>query len=402
MSKTEEYKYLIRRFYAKTASDSDMERIRALMDDEEFLGAWEEVWSEVTTYAHAASTKDKESLFKRIVQDERIVRAHMEQPAFTTRIKPLWKYIGIAASLLLCVSISFFIFNNTQEERGIATLETEVQEVLPGRERAQIVLNDGSAIDLEMLSGDTVLQMDGFSIHKSLDGTISYVLDKKTKEENRIVYNSIVTPKGGEYAIVLPDGSKVWLNASTTLRYPIAFADKERVVQVDGEAYFDVTKQEINGKRVPFVVETGLQRLEVLGTAFNINTYGKEVVTTLVEGKVKLSFGSGDIADKFLEPNDQVSFDSKKNSYTYTKVDPLYIISWKNGNFAFNNADIDEVMKAISRWYDVEIVYKHAFKVARFSGSISRYENIDKMLELIALAGEIHFKREGRRVYVLN
>ncbi|SFS38772.1 FecR family protein [Sphingobacterium wenxiniae] len=405
MSRTEEYKSLIRRFYAKKASEQDMELIRALIDDMEFLGVWEEIWEEQLSETNSdASVPNGKTMFERIVHDERIVKDQKLQPLRTKQgYSRLWKYAGLAASLLLVVVVSFLVRQGLDEkEQQSSVLSLTEEQVVPGKERAMIVLADGSAIDLETLAGDTVLQMDGFSIHKGMDGTISYRFNEKDIEKGQQVFNSIVTPRGGEYALVLPDGTKVWLNAVTTLRYPVVFGEKERVVQMNGEAYFEVSKAEYNHRRIPFIVETGKQRLEVLGTVFNINAYGKNVITTLVEGKVKLSFRDTDMADRVLEPNDQISFDWERKHYTAVKVDPLYIISWKQGNFAFSNASIHDVMDDISRWYDVEVSYKKELDHVRFSGTLSRYENIDKMLELIAMAGEVRFKREGRRVYVLN
>lgn len=401
MSKIDEYKFLIKRFYAKDASDADLAKIRSLLNDEDFLQAWEEVWLEDPTSPSDDSHGWTEgSMFERIKGDPR-VEPHLVRRA---RHWPFRKYAALAASLVLCLSFAFLIYKRGHVDHSVLVQEEKQEDtpVVPGRERAQIVLNDGSAIDLETLRGDTVIHMEGFSICKSADGTISYRLDKKMGDKKRLVYNQIVTPKGGEYALVLPDGTKVWLNAATSLRYPIAFADGERLVQMEGEALFDVHKQEKNGKRVPFIVETGTQRLEVLGTVFNIHAYGKNVVTTLVEGRVRLSFSPAGLDDKYLEPNDQVLFDKENNRYTQRKVDPLYITAWRDGNFSFNNASIRDVMDNISRWYDVDIRYKDERIDTRFSGTISRYADIDKLLDLIALAGGIHFERQGRRIYVIN
>jgi len=403
MAKIEEYSDLIKRFYLRQASDQDLARIRSLLDDALFLRAWEERWEEEPDASgHRLDMENAEAMFGRIRQDERIRKAIARETARGgQRSVPMRGFVRIAAACLLFLSVGFYLFQNRRpappKDRAVESLQ-----VSPGRERAQIVLDDGSAIDLEELPGDTTLQMDGFAIRKNADGTIAYLLDGKPENTGRMAYNSIVTPKGGEYALVLPDGTKAWLNAATTLRYPVVFAANERTVQMEGEAYFEVCRQEKNGRRIPFVVETGGQRIEVLGTAFNVNTYGKRVVTTLVEGAVKLSFGSTGVPETLLWPNDQLSFDRENGSYTRAKVDPMYAISWKDGNFAFDRAGIRDVMEAVSRWYDVDVVYKGERADAVFSGVLSRYENIDKMLETIALTGEVNFIREGRMVHVLH
>ncbi|MNV37169.1 hypothetical protein D3C71_1286790 [compost metagenome] len=141
--------------------------------------------------------------------------------------------------------------------------------------------------------------------------------------------------------------------------------------------------------------------MEVLGTAFNISSYNQQVVTTLTEGKVKLTYAGAQVGEKFLIPNEQSRYDIKKAVFTKAVVDPFYFMAWKNGNFAFDNASIYEVMEAISRWYDVEIRYHGNLEKVRFSGSISRYENIDKLLKTIALAGGVRFERKERRVEVM-
>ncbi|PRD56065.1 FecR family protein [Sphingobacterium gobiense] len=404
MSQKEKYQSIIRRFYNGTASDKDMQLIQKMMDDAEFLAAWEEVWSISVPAKPSANTADQEKLFDKVMHDERVIADRtIHAVRHSNRYRRLWRYAGAVAMFLLTIAIAFWVYHDPKKEALlVAEQQNEVEEVLPGKERAMIVLNNGKSIDLEALPGDTTLQMEGFCIHKSRDGIISYQADKDYQTAGRLVYNRIVTPKGGEYALLLPDGTKVWLNAVTTLRYPVVFDDKERVVQMEGEAYFEVSKAERHGKRIPFIVETGKQRLEVLGTVFNLNTYTNDLVTTLVEGKVKLSFSGTDAADKILEANDQVRFDREKERYTYAKVDPLYFTSWKNGNFAFSNTDVHQVMEDIARWYDIEVIYKLSSQHIRFSGRISRYENIDKMLELIAMTGEVRFKREGRRVYVLD
>lgn len=198
----------------------------------------------------------------------------------------------------------------------------------------------------------------------------------------------------------MPDGSLVWINASSKLRYPLQWAAESRQIELQGEAFFQVNPKIVSGKPVPFIVQTGEQQLEVLGTSFNINSYEQDILTTLVEGEVKL--WSSRSPEKKLAPNQQASFNKARETIVTKSVDPIYAIAWKNGSFAFENNNIQEVMSQLSRWYDVEVDYRNDVSDVRFSGTISRFEQINTVLRLIELTGSVRFQIEGRRIVVMR
>lgn len=209
-----------------------------------------------------------------------------------------------------------------------------------------------------------------------------------------------MTPKGGEYKLSLPDGTQIWVNAASKVKYPLTFAATSREVELEGEAFFDVKNIGSGLDKLPFIVYTGGQKLEVLGTVFNVNSYGDNIHTTLVEGSVKLSYP--DLKAHYLKPSQQAKYNEVKNTVQIDKVDPFYTVAWKDGSFAFDNEDIRTVMETLARWYDVSIEYAPQVKDINFTGTISRYEQIDKVLELIELTKSLKFKVEGRRIVVMR
>lgn len=217
-------------------------------------------------------------------------------------------------------------------------------------------------------------------------------------DTSKVLYNTISTPRGGQYQVMLPDGSKVWLNAASSLRFPTAFTGKERQVKMEGEAYFEVAQQASK----PFVVVTGNIKIKVLGTHFNVNAYSNEntIRTTLAEGAVRVS---KEDKSKVLEPGEQVQFDKQTGNMSIKQVNVDQMLAWKNGLFYFDNTNIKTIMKQVARWYNVDAVYETAqLKNKNFSGITSRYKNVDGLLKRLELTGTIHFKVEGKTITVMD
>ncbi|MCS3554238.1 MULTISPECIES: FecR family protein [unclassified Sphingobacterium] len=405
MSKTEDYKQLIRLYYSQRCSGEDIALIRTLIDNPLFQSAWEEVWLEDGLEDNnRVQDLIARKMYANIIRDERLQFQSSIVTVQTSRRIILYKKLSIAASLFVGVIVALLYWklaDNNLSDNIKVVQESSNSRIVPGQERATIILDDGRKIDLDKIVGDTVIDLGSFSIVKSKEGHISYRLKSSLQQANKLAHNTIVTPRGGEYQLLLPDGTQVWLNASTTLRYPIVFSADKRAVELDGEAYFNVAKHQVSGKHVPFIVNTGEQRLEVLGTQFNINSYQAKVVTTLVEGKVKLEYPSMDMESRILLPNDQSTFDPQKQQFEQHQVDPLYIIAWKEGNFSFDNASLSTVMEDICRWYNVDVQYHGNFDHVHFSGTISRYSDIDKLLQTIALTGGFSFKLKGRELHIM-
>jgi ferric-dicitrate binding protein FerR (iron transport regulator) len=210
-----------------------------------------------------------------------------------------------------------------------------------------------------------------------------------------IVYNTLSTPRGGQYQLILQDGTKVWLNSSSSIHFPTTFRGRERKVAITGEAYFEVAKN----SAMPFKITVKDVEVRVLGTHFNIMAYDDEnsINTTLLEGSVKISKGS---SNKMLAPGEE-SIVNKNGDINVIVADIEEVMAWKNGWFQFNAADIQKVMRQISRWYDVEIVYEGKIPISHFSGMISRGNNISQVLAILK-AGGVQLKIEGRKIIVLS
>jgi ferric-dicitrate binding protein FerR (iron transport regulator) len=254
------------------------------------------------------------------------------------------------------------------------------QDVAPGSNKAMLTLTNGKTINLSNLKTGVVIDAAALTYN---DGT-RIAEDSKTSGPQQMILH---TPKGGTYQVVLPDGTKVWLNAASTLTFPATFTDlKERKVALNGEAYFEVAA---NVKQ-PFRVETTAQLVEVLGTHFNINAYESETIakTTLLQGSIR-------VGKLLLKPGEQAAGAAK-----VTDINMDEIMGWKNGYFVFENEQLPSIMRKISRWYDVEIVFKGEMPVDEFGGRVTRFVNLSQVLKKLELTNKVHFKIEGKTVIV--
>lgn len=397
--KKEQLKDLISSYQNNTISDEDLDTLKQFVNNEESNLLLREVLDDLE-HVYPLLNQDfiqSDFLFQNIISNPKI-QAQI-QPRSKKLYSKYWKWSSIAAACLLIFAIAGYYFHKDKATLENHQLASIAEKILPGGSKAKVVLEDGDIIDLESLNSDTTIQLDGYSIHKNSKGVLSYILDANQKK-NKIVYNTIVTPKNGEYHLVLPDGTKIWINSSSELRYPLSFASESRQVDLTGEAYFEVKKVKKDNKSIPFIVNTGNQKLEVLGTTFNINNKVGDIKTTLVEGSVRLSYENGE--RYLLKPNQQAIYHPQKSKVSIVKVDPFYITSWKNGTFNFNNISIYEVMTILSDWYDLEVEYRNNLKDTYFTGTLSKYEQIDKVLQAIEMTGSTKFKMQGRRIIVMK
>ncbi|KLT66765.1 FecR family protein [Pedobacter sp. BMA] len=341
-------------------------------------------------------------LWHRILQDTQ----HFTPKEKSLKLKYLFahanKYvrIGIAASLLLIAGSGYFLLNQKNMVNERFTISKRL-DLAPGADKAILQLSDGRKIILNQDLGTQVAIEAGVEITKSSDGTLTYkALPGKAGSAG---FNTISTPAGGQYAVVLPDGSKVYLNAKSSLRYPTAFSSTARKVTLSGEGYFEVAHQEQKGRVLPFIVsviqgDVPAQEVQVLGTHFNINAYQDEpiVKTTLLQGSVKVAASDGQ--QVMLKPGQQSALAA--GHLQLSKADSEMAIAWKNGEFVFRE-DLRSALRKVARWYDVEVVYeKSAPEQLMLGGWMSRGTNISEVLNHIQLTGKVHFKLEGRRVIV--
>lgn len=296
-------------------------------------------------------------------------------------------FIGMLAAVL------YSIYGGTSATDPYGFAKTDLA---PGGNNAVLTLANGTKIILNK-SGNGILNKEkGISILKTEDGQLVY-----TVTEDEALYdhgmNTIQTPNGGQYQINLPDGTKVWLNAASSIRFPAVFGKlKPRVVELSGEAYFEVAHR----AKQPFIVNTNQQQLKVLGTHFNINSYANERVTktTLLEGSVQISAGAKEL---LLKPGEQSAVSASEMKKR--EVDVSTAVDWKNGEFVFKNEELSSIMRKIARWYDVEVIFMDdVIAHETFGGSVSRYGKVSEVLTTLALTEKVHFKMEGRKIFVMK
>lgn len=305
----------------------------------------------------------------------------------TFRIKWVKAAMDIAAVLTLCV-LGFYFFQTSSYFKPNSYSQHSA-DVKPGSIGATLTLSDGRSIKLQDIATGKLAEEAGVAISKSKDGHLIYDL-KERDALTDYAMNTLSTANGETYQVTLPDGTMVWLNAASTLRYPARFVGQERRVELTGEGYFEVAPNQA----IPFRVETPNQEITVLGTHFNVNSYLNEQVevTTLVEGLVKVISGKH---SRSLRPGQQAIV---AQEISVSQADIEAATAWKNGMFVFNKEPLDHIMRKVARWYDIEVVYDGVDTNELYGGSFSRYENVSSVLRKLELTGGIHFKIEGRRI----
>ena len=307
----------------------------------------------------------------------------------------LWQRITAAAAILIAVSFGLYFYLaykvNPHAEFAAHTIK---QEIVPGGNNATLTLADGRKISLNDVKNGELARQSGIVVTKAADGQLVYTVLRTPKQSKYLQYNTISTPNGGQYQVQLPDGTRVWLNSGSSLKYPALFSAKQRKVELNGEAYFEVARD----KSKPFLVTTSRQTVQVLGTHFNISAYSDEasVKTTLLEGSVKVSAAKG---QKIIKPGQQAILSEDLLEVQMADIEET--MAWKNGYFRFNNEKIDDVLRKLSRWYDVQFQYEAMPSDEAFNGVISRSKNIGQVLKMLEKTKVIHFKTEGRRIIVM-
>ena len=299
-----------------------------------------------------------------------------------------WAAAAVAVPLVMAT-----VWLSNRKKTLPAIAKNDAAAIQPGRNAATLTLGNGSNVVLDSGTTGQVVQK-GDVLARYEAGKVAY--DARRFADKEIEYNTLATARGGQYQLVLPDGTKVWLNAASSIRYPTAFNGKERQVELTGEGYFEV----MDKKDQPFVVAVGGMNVKVLGTEFDIMAYAEEGSkrTTLVRGAVKVENGG---EEKVLKPNEQ-SVVTKEGAVTVaTGVDIESVIAWKQGFFQFKHTDLKTIMRQIARWYDVDVVYQREDLSGEYGGRISRKLNLSELISLLEGNGVGHFKMEGRKLTVL-
>lgn len=329
-----------------------------------------------------------------------------------TRTLSLLRWAAVAASLIVIGTVGIHFFQKGKV-RPAALRPAVAADAIPGDHKARLTLANGQSIMLHEAVNGKLAQQGQSAVIKTKQGEIVYEFETRGADSrsNGLAFNTITTPRAGQYQIKLPDGTRVWLNAASSIRFPTVFPDRERVVEMVGEAYFEVAKISKNSKRVPFKVKSGNQVIEVLGTRFNVNSYADEgaIKTTLLEGSIKLEFGGNEDRGVLLKPGQQARLvaglkpndDRQRRPFVVKQIDTRNVIAWKEGYFRFDNVGLPELMRQLSRWYDVDVVYEGPVKDYEFVGQIERNTNLSKVLQILEL-GDVHFRIENKKLIVTN
>jgi len=323
--------------------------------------------------------------------------------------------LGVAASVLLAVGIWLFRAHPVSHGDQDAQVSESSLPDNAVNSRAYLTLSDGRKIDLEKAGPGVLIEEKFLSFTKTAEGELVYG-KKNTDEDGNPAregrYHEVSTPNAGQYMIRLPDETKVWLNAGSTLRFPEAFNEKERVVEVTGEAYFEVARARYRDRKVPFKVKTAHQVIEVLGTVFNVNSYADEHVikTTLVEGSIRVNFINAVDREVLLKPGQQLRYSEKEAAdlsageavrLDVSQVDAQFEVAWKHGFFRFNNVSLEELMRQICRWYNMDVEYHGVSTKHEFVGEIERSAPLAEVLAILEV-GNLSFTIDGRKIIVTN
>lgn len=349
-----------------------------------------------------------EQLFQEICREENIKRNMQKRQAFSTeagwvgvqkkiqhhrfryRLLNVCKY---AAIFILPLAIATAILYKSGNEHDAISHVTE--QILPGSKKAVLILDNGETIDLKSTSGVELKEKDGTIIQ--VDSTTLNYQQTPDRKSDKLAYNKVNVPRGGEYQLTLSDGSKVQLNSMSSIRFPVQFAKDCRLVELEGEAYFEVSK---TGQ--PFIVKTKGMNIEVLGTTFNISAYAnEEYQTTLVNGSVRVQTEDG--SNRILKPSEQACITPGSNQINVRNVDTAFYTSWIHGKINFKDQRLEDIMKTLARWYDMEVIYENeATKDLRFGCYINRYNEITPLVNLLEQTGRVTITVEGKTIKIFT
>lgn len=307
------------------------------------------------------------------------------------------KFITAVAASVTLLIISTLFFLNLKQNKAPLISEAVVE---PGKSKATLILDDGESYELSQNNNFNFFS--GVTQILNKGSKISYIKDKLNNKASlsEEIYHTLEIPRGGEYFIELSDGTKIWINSDSKLKYPVEFIGQIRNIELIGEAYFEVA----HNSEKPFVVISGNQRVEVLGTSFNISSYEQDdfILTTLVEGQVKVENSLNELNNTYLKPNQQSILDKKTGSIKSKNVKVEEYVAWQSGWFRFNDKPISQIMVTLARWYDLEVLFENEnISKKHFSGGFKRYDSFDQARNIIEQTGEINFKVQGKKVTIL-
>ncbi|GAO43013.1 FecR family protein [Flavihumibacter petaseus] len=394
MNKENDFRHLLEN-YVSGVPQPEHQKLLELLEKEEYRKQLEEILKEEwENRAHEGDYPPQvlASIERNLLNRINAQAGEAKIVALTARKRKLWLRISVAASvaILLAIGAAFLTKKETPADSNPIARNAGSGDVPPGGEKAILTLANGQQIVLDTAANGALASQGGIKVIK-IGGQLSYDEVAKTGE---VLYNTITTPRGGEYQVELADGSKAWLNAASSLRFPAAFTGKSRVVELTGEGYFEVA----HNPDMPFQVKVNNLYVTVLGTHFNINSYADEpqVRTTLLEGRLMVNNETGHV---ILNPGQQANASGAQLRIEYD-VDVNKVMAWKNGYFSFDNAPVETVMRELSRWYDIDVIYE-GDNNETFSGKIDRKLSLKDLLDGLGQA-KVHYRIEnGKKLVIL-
>jgi hypothetical protein len=342
----------------------------------------------------------KHDVWQQIQSDPRFIKETLptnEQPKVIKLYRKNWLK-AVAAILIVSASLGLFLLNRKIKTSVANVAQNQLsQPIVPGGNKATLTLSTGKVIQLDTANNGLIASAGKAQVLKKSNAQLVYDAHPSSADNREPVYNILSTPKGGVFQVVLPDGTKVWLNSASSLKFPIEFTGNERRVSLTGEAYFEVAKN----KDKPFFVDMNNVQVRVLGTHFNIAAYQDDnnITTTLLEGAVQVKSNNQLSA---IKPGEQAVIDNNTNAISIKAANIEEVMAWKNGYFKFADEDIRSIMKKLSRWYDFDVEYHDELANVRLGGTFYRSKGINELLSYMEEVGKIHFKVEGRRIIVMK
>ncbi len=381
---------LINSYQQNTISDEGIKQL------ENWLAENEKNADEFANYLALLKASGAISSFTQIKTEEawsRIIgtTSNTKKQSKTSKIH-LW--LPYAAAVVLICVIGYLMMDQVEKDYNFDRNYNFAEISTIGSKKAVLILNNGNAMNLDENLDSLIAEVDGTLIKNDASNSLTY--NKRKSEQSKLIYNQISIPRGGEYSLTLADGTKVWLNSESTLKYPVQFVGKIRKVELTGEAYFEVAHNRVK----PFIVESHGTEVKVLGTKFNVSSYSDEedITTTLVEGSVQVSsFGSSEL----LVPGYQAVVKKGSSQFQVNKVNADLYTSWINGVFQFKDQSLEEICHQLSRWYNVEFFFtENKYRELRFAGAAKKNRPLDFTLEMIEKMADVKFAIKGNKIIV--
>lgn len=381
------FRYLFNRYYSRQCTPEEQQEFMRLMElpayDEELKHLLDELLLQSDEETGAMPDDTAANMLRHIMQ----TGADAPQPA-PVRTMPIWQRVAVAVCVLAAIAVAGYKIYVKSKVVNMPVASNYAP--VPNKEEgARLVRGDGSVIDLEQYKDTAMDVQSGVSVNRQ-GNTLSYTSNAAVTP----TINTLYTNKGGTYKIVLPDGTKAWLNAASSIRFPTAFTDSTREVSIQGEVYFEIAQQASQ----PFIVSANTIKIAVLGTHFNVKAYEEEqnICTSLLEGAVNVISGN---TVRLMKPGQQALVNREHKSISISNADVDAAIAWKEGRFEFNG-NIKSIMRELARWYDVQFIYEGEITNKAFGGTFSRQDSLGDILHTLELTGSIHFNIDNKTITV--